>query len=346
MDVLTAIRTGDAPREIRISAAKGLLPMEPSGMVEMLHLLSTDDDEEIRAAAGLSIEGLPDAILEVALFDEGWPPGLLQFYAGLCHERPGPLEAVILNQSSSDRTISDLARLVSAELMELIVINQVRILREPGILDALLENPGLNAHIKGRVNELKFDFFQKGEDRPEAAETVEPSLDFSPEKLPDLPVEDLLQVSGPEEEDPDQKPKRKETLQAKLTRLDITGKIRLAKMGSREERMQLVKSPNRLICTAAIRSPKITDAEVASIAQLRNVHEDVIRYVSMRREWTRRYSLVVSLIKNPRTPVGVAMKFLGRLTPMDLRIVGRNRDIPEVIRKTSKRLLAKKFTSG
>lgn len=342
MDALTAIRTGDAPREVRISAARGLLPLEPVGMVQVLHLLSTDGDEEIRLAVGESITGLPDNILEAALHSDGWSPELLRFYARVCADRTGPLEAVILNPSSADQTIMDLARTVPLDLMELIVINQVRILREPGILEALLENPALNAHIRGRVNELKFDFFGKkeGQDGPEPPPPVE-----LPD-LPDLPVEEVIPSPVPGEEGPDVKPERRQTLHQKLTGLDITGRIRLAKMGTREERMQLVKSPNRLVCTAAVRSPKITDSEVESIVQLRNVHEDVLRYVSHRREWTRRYSLVVSLIKNPRTPVGVAMKFIGRLTPMDLRIVSRNRDIPEVIRRTCKRLLAKKFSAG
>jgi len=351
MDILTAIRTGDAPREVRISAARGGLPLEPVGMVEMLHLLSTDADEEIRLAAGESIKGVPDAILEAALHGDGWSPELLQFYARVCADRTGPLEAVILNPSSADQTIMDLARVVPIDLMELIVINQVRILRTPDILEALLENPALNAHIRGRVNELKFDFFGKkngknGSESAVAPAKPEPPPPFDLPDLPDLPVVDVVPSPAAGEEGQDVEPERRLTLHQKLTGLDITGRIRLAKMGTREERMQLVKSPNRLVCTAAVRSPKSTDAEVASIVQLRNVHEDVLRYVSLRREWTRRYPVVVSLVKNPRTPVGVAMKFLGRLTPMDLRIISRNRDIPEVIRKTSQRLLAKKFSAG
>ncbi len=343
MDILKAIRAGDAPREVRVSAAKGLLPLESSGMVEVLYRLSRDEDEEIRSASTASIAGLPDTILEAALFDETWPPELLLFYARSCGGRPGPLEAVILNPSSPDSAVLELARTVPADLMELIVINQVRILRKPGILEALLENPALNAHIRGRVNELKFDFFEK-KDRPVPVAELTQELE-----VPDLPVElvapPVPAVTAGTEEDADG-PEKKETLFAKLTRLDITGKIRLAKMGSREERMQLVKSPNRLICTAAVRSPKITDSEVDSIAQLRNVHEEVLRYVANKREWTRRYSLVVNLVQNPRTPIAVSLGFLNRLTPLDLRIISRNRDIPEVIRTTGKRKLAQKLSKG
>jgi len=259
-------------------------------------------------------------------------------------ERSGPLEAVILNPSSPDQAILELAHQVPVDLMELIVINQVRILREPAILEALLENPAINAHLKGRINELKFDFFREKESPAPMAVPVE-----APERsMPDLSEvpEEVLPPPPAGDAEPEAVREQRETLHQKMIRLDITGKIRLAKMGSREERMMLVKSPNKLICTAAVRSPKITDSEVASIVQLRNVHEDVLRLVSVRQEWTRRYSVVVSLVKNPRTPVGVAMKFLNRLTPMDLRIVGRSRDIPEVLRKTSQRMLAKKFSKS
>jgi len=353
MDVLKAIHAGEAPREVRISAAKGLLPLEPAGMVAVLHRLSTDEDQEIREAAAASIAGMPERILEAALHNEVWSPDLLLFYGRACTDRSGPLEAVILNPSSPDQVILELAATVPVDLMELIVINQVRILREPGILEALLENPAVNAHIRGRVNELKFDFFQKKAAprpkdpvvEPAAVETLPAPPPPPPEAVPDLPEEVLPPLAPGEGADEGAK-RQRETLHQKIVRLDITGRIRLAKIGSREERMMLVKSPNKLICTAAVRSPKITDSEVESIVQLRNVHEDVLRLVSVRKEWTRRYSVVVSLVKNPRTPVGLAMKFLNRLTPMDLQIVCRSRDIPEVLRKTSKQLLAKKFSKG
>ncbi len=342
MDVLAEIRAGNASREVRISAAKGLLPMESDTLVEVLHLLSTGDEGEIRSAAEKSVGDMPDNILEAALFEDGWSPELLQFYARVCAERSGPLEAVILNPATSDRTILDLARAVPVVLMELIVINQVRILREPGILEALLENPSLNAHIKGRVNELKFDFFEKKE---VPAPAVAPSPE--PAEEPEGPVKKDLAAAGAEQKDqqPDG-PKRPETMLQKIVRLDITGKIRLAKMGTREERMQLVKSPNRVICTAAIRSPKLTDSEVDSIVKLRNVHEDVLRYVAIKREWTRRHSVVVNLVTNPRTPIPIAMKFLNHLTPMDLKILSRNKDIPEVIRRTGRQIMSKKLSKG
>jgi len=347
MDILKAIRAGNAPREVRTSAAKGLLPLDPAGQVEVLHLLSADEIDEVRDAAASTISGIPDTILEAALHDDRWPPELLHFYAEACAGRPGPLEAVILNPATPDRTITMLAGSVTAELMELIVINQVRILRSPGILEALLGNPAVNAHIRGRVKELKFDFFEdKDAVRAEAPPAVE-----VPVAIPDLPpVEEPLPAEDPSEDvaelDGEEGPERKETLQQKLAGLDITGKIRLAKMGSREERMQLVKSPNRLICTAAVRSPKMTDAEIDSIVQLRNIHEDVLRYVANKKEWVRRYGLVKSMVQNPRTPISISMKFLNRLTPMDLRILGRNRDIPEVVRKRGRQLLAKKMSKG
>jgi len=356
MDILTAIRAGDASREIRISAAKGLIPLDATAMVELLHLLSGDEDEEVRAAVTESVTGLPDRILESALHEDGWTPDLLSFYAGVCTGRPGPLEAVILNPVTPDKAILKLAASVPVALMELIVINQVRILREPAILEALAGNGAINASIRRRINELKFDFF---EEKKPAGQPVAPSeptpaepMPPVPESAPDLPVEvpvaDLplaapVAVSGDEGEEAG---RTRVTLQQKLAGMDITSKIRLAKIGSREERMQLVKSPNRLICTAAVRSPKITDSEVDSIVQLRNIHEEVLRHISDRREWTRRYSLVVSLVKNPRTPVGIAMKFLHRLNPMDLRVLCRSKDIPEVVRRTGRQVLAKKNASG
>ena len=76
-------------------------------------------------------------------------------------------------------------------------------------------------------------------------------------------------------------------LYALIQKMSVFQKIKLARLGNKEARGLLVKDRNKVVAISAISSPKITTNEVISIAQSRNVHDEVIRMVAMNRLWTR-----------------------------------------------------------
>ena len=88
-----------------------------------------------------------------------------------------------------------------------------------------------------------------------------------------------------------------------------------------------------------LKNPRITDGEIERIAHLRNVTEEVLRQIGTRRDWIKIYSVIHALVGNPKTPQGVAMNFIPRLNNKDLKDLQRNRDIPELIRRSAKRTL-------
>ena len=49
--------------------------------------------------------------------------------------------------------------------------------------------------------------------------------------------------------------------------------------GTREERSILVRDPNRLVSSAVLSSPKLTESEVEAIARMTNVSDEVLRIV-------------------------------------------------------------------
>ena len=66
---------------------------------------------------------------------------------------------------------------------------------------------------------------------------------------------------------------------------------------------------------------------------------DVLRTVANNREWTKKYTVLVALVKNPRTPVGLSLGMVSRLNPRDMRAVTTDRNVSEVIRKQATRFL-------
>ena len=111
----------------------------------------------------------------------------------------------------------------------------------------------------------------------------------------------------------------------------------LAMKGTREERSILIRDPNKLVSTAVLSSPKINESEVESIAKMANVSEEILRLVAMSRAWTKSYSIVHALARNPKTPVAISMNLLSRLVDKDLRMLSTNRNVPEILRVTARK---------
>jgi hypothetical protein len=115
--------------------------------------------------------------------------------------------------------------------------------------------------------------------------------------------------------------------------MNTADKLITALKGSREERAILIRDPNRLVSSAVLGSPRITDAEIESISAMKNVSDEVLRKIGNHREYTKRYAVVSNLVRNPRTPVGIALTLVSRLNPRDLKGVSVDRNVPEAIRK-------------
>jgi len=129
---------------------------------------------------------------------------------------------------------------------------------------------------------------------------------------------------------------QKSTLQ-RIAAMPVAQKIGLAMKGSREERAILIRDPKKVIAVAVLSSPKITDAEIESIARMPNVSEDILRIVANNRAWTKNYAVVAALVRNAKTPIALAMNMLGRLNDRDLRMLSTDRNVADVLRITARK---------
>jgi hypothetical protein len=125
----------------------------------------------------------------------------------------------------------------------------------------------------------------------------------------------------------------------RLYRLNTAEKVVTALKGNREERAVLIRDPNRIVATAVLGSPRVTESEIESFAGMKNVSDEILRHIGSHKEWTRHYGVVSSLVKNPRTPLAISLGMVSRLNPKDIKALAVDRNVPEAIRKQ-----AQKFT--
>jgi hypothetical protein len=122
----------------------------------------------------------------------------------------------------------------------------------------------------------------------------------------------------------------------RIARLNVAQRIGLAMKGSREERAILIRDPNKLVAVAVLSSPKMTESEIESIAKMASVSDEILRIIANTRQWMKRYTVLVALARNPKTPIAISMNLLPRLTDKDLRAVSADRNVPEVLRITAR----------
>jgi len=387
--VVEAILSGRAPLPARNAAARGLLPLAQADLLEVLVALRADEDAGVAASAEATLAGQePAALLEVARSGET-SEAVLAHLAGRADAPRELQEAVALNQRTPDEAVAALARTTAhGAVLEVVSLNQQRLIREPSIIEAVLSNPARTPDAERRAGETRREFFEKERGARQiademrarsmgaAAEFVEASVSLGEEEggltledawfiaghievpddeiddswLPSERLEELMEetfeqraaaaerlVAEMSAEAADAAPERLALIR-RIMLMKVKDRIKLGIKGDREARNILIRDSNKVVSTAVINNPRITDQEVESIAAMRTVSDEVLRLISMNRAWARQYPIIHNLARNPRTPLASAMSILQRLHTKDLKALSQNRNITEAVRRQALRL--------
>ena len=155
-------------------------------------------------------------------------------------------------------------------------------------------------------------------------------------------IEDILEEIEQDESAPIKLSRERLPVFQQIAIMSVKDRVMLAIKGTREARMILVRDPNRIVASAVLRNPRLTDAEVESISAMRTAPEEVLRQIGHSRAWIKSYTVIHNLIRNPRTPIAISLGMMNRIQSRDLRILSTNKNIPDVIRTTAGRLFLKR----
>jgi hypothetical protein len=337
----------DSPVSVRRMAAGGALPLAPIELASVLFALVHDPDDQVKQRANQSLEDLPKSVLDTVLSGHTHP-AILSFFAKLKREDEQVCERIALNNRADDQTIAYLASLPYRRVVDIISQNQERLMRHEAILDALGENP-----LTGRAAIEKILSFLGITEKNGEVEEID-ALD-NPDALSDEDAKAAIaallgdeyahlakQLVAEGDVEVAEKEIKEGNLFAAVQKMTVMQKIKLARSGGKEARGLLIRDRNKVVYTSVIMSPKITENEVVAISNNRNSPEEVLRIISMNRDYTKHYAVKLGLSKNSKTPQSVAMKFLNYLQDKDLKILMKSRDVSSVISTQARRLLTKK----
>ena len=211
-------------------------------------------------------------------------------------------------------------------VLEFVAYNLVPGRKELG--DALLRNPSLPSQLREWIEETAAIFAE--------AESSESS-----EALAPLEAADEDGDSSREEG-----PQKRTTVLQRIQRMSAVQRVKAALVGSQEERLILVRDPNKLVARAVMQSPKLSDHEVENFASMKDVSDEVLRRIALSRKFMRSYAVVRALLNNPRTPIDVGLPLIRRINDRDLKWLVISRNISDVVRHAAQRRINQKLETS
>ena len=366
-----------------------MLPLQQNELLEILVALAESNDAELSTAAQETLKSESEEDLVIAASADDTPPSVLAYLASQPNATLKLCEATVLNPQTPDEALTKLAAATShGSLLELIAINQQRLVRAPDLIEAILANPARTGEADRRARETRKEFFEKergarqiadelrargqtaaaeffetaelttpgGEINLDDAWLIAQHIEVSDDDIDDswLPAEryaDLVAETAEESAANMQRVLENERLESgevsterislirKIMFMNTKDRMKLALKGDREARGILVRDANKVVCSAVVNNPRITEQEIENIAAMRTVAEEVLRLIAMNRAWARSYPIIHNLAKNPRTPIPTAMNILNRIRTKDLDSLSQNRNVSEAVRRQAYRLV-------
>jgi hypothetical protein len=273
-------------------------------------------------------------------------------------------------------------------VLELITLNQQRMIRAPGIIEAILQNPARTAEAERRARETQQEFFEKERGARQVAEELRvrgnnaaaeffESAELTPldgefsaedawllarhlevsdadiddswlarEFIEDMLIETREQaaanaqaVLNAEQLETGEVTAERISLIRRIMFMTVKDRVKFALKGDREARGILIRDSNKVVASAVIHNPRITDKEIENIASMRSVSDEVLRLIGMNRAWARSYTIIHNLARNPRTPMATAVTVLPRIQMRDLKALSENRNVSEAVRRQAFRLV-------
>jgi len=302
------VRSGHARPEQKLALCAGTISLAPEDRAELLAVLSTDKDPAVaeRAKSCLLTQSLES--LQVALARPDADLKLFEYCADNMSGRPEVADRMAANAACPAEFVTRVSADLTSVGIQTLLDNLDRLSSYPALGIALAYSDAATAEQKELLAEIETNAFLEEKVIEEAAAEAEPDV------------------------------KKRQSLLQRMAKMNIVQRIQLAVKGGREERMLLIRDPNKIVQRGVLQSPRLTDLEIESFAAMTNVSQEVLRIISKNRNFMKSYVVVKNLTKNPKSPLDVSLHLLAHLTPTDLKHLCANKNVPETLRSSATKL--------
>lgn len=297
--------------ERKLAVCTGGVTLSGPERAEILAVLAMDESEGVAQRAAELLTKVPAENFVAAAELPDAAPALLHYCAANLASAPGIADTLAKNHSCPASALEKAAAHMSGAGIQALLDNLERLSASTKLVEALAGSPNATAEQRNTLAELR-----KG--APEAGE-----------------LKDAV-------ENAEADPQKRKTLLERMAKMTVLDRVKLALTGGREERIVLIRDPNKVVQRCVLQSPRVTDVEVESFASMTTLTVEILRIISNNRQWMKNYSIVKNLIFNSKTPLDITMHQLARLTPRDLKVLSMSKSVPETLRSTAAKMIVKR----
>ncbi|PLX76586.1 MAG: hypothetical protein C0615_06425 [Desulfuromonas sp.] len=308
----------EAPRDMQLSAARGALPLAAHDLITVLFFFVNSKDVELKKLAAVTLRELPVPVLKPVLTNAETHPHLLHLIARARYKDVVVMEELLQNPAVIDETFVFCASRVAEPLLSMIANNAQRLQQAPQLVQAILDNPHSDKALKFRFG-------------------------WSEEEAPALLDEDEESAEKGEIEEVEEETLSK--YQHALV-LGVSEKIKMALTGDKEWRSIFLRDSNKLVSSAALNNPRITDGEVLALAKLKTTSDELIRIITLNKDWMKSYEMKKAIALHPRTPINKAMRLMSVFNEKDIKSIAKSKELPAAIVNNAKRMIMMKEKKG
>ena len=377
--MLDLIKQNAVPPAVMRSAVKGILSVSSSEMVQILVCLTANPDFGEQAKTTLAEWDTASAVEIVS--SSNAPQDVLDYFWSAENRPPRLMPALIENLRISEQRLAELASQAAREIVVMMLASP-RVQNSTLVLKALLGSAQLTAEELEQVRsklgaEASVPAGSKASQNEAAASgPVDPEAETAHHtwkqshaaeiaaeegKSFELVEADAIEsmaasvttgpagvAEGKENAATPQKAKAKEleperlsTIQ-KLARMTVAARVKTAFLGNKEERSILIRDGSKIVQSAVLASPKVSELEAETFAALKNVQENVLREIARNRRFMKNYIVIKNLVNNPKCPLDISLTLVKNLLVMDLKILQANKNVPDTVRKVAYKLFREK----
>ncbi|MCX7990980.1 MAG: hypothetical protein N2999_02945 [Proteobacteria bacterium] len=312
-------------REINIKVLEGSFPLQLNELIYIVSVYAIENRNGLREKCIHYLREIPPHLLKNFLKDTE-DEKIIALIAYLFQDDLEMLETVFSHKAVPASLVERFATSKNQDVLRLILLREEIWSSNQKIIDNLLNNPSLPLEYYDKVS---FYVSKK------VTECIE-------KKEPPLPKEVFIEHKELVENVDENDEEKKRSIAGKIAKLSVAEKIKFALMGNKEVRGILIKDSNKLVSTAVLKNPRITEGEVIKISQDKNLPDEIIRAIAMNKNWVQNYNIRLNLVFNPKTPVQVSVKFLSSLGNKDLDKISKSKNVSSIISSTARKILVQR----
>jgi len=301
--------------------------MSGPNLVTVLFIFYHGEDQELKAEALNTLKELSPSILKTVSSQPEIHPEVLDLIARLHYHNMEVMEPLLTNRMVGLRTLLFVAEHASGHVLDLVARNDLAMRKAKELRLLIINNPHADKVLKIHL----------GWKEEVVKETAPPA---AKEKGVAHPVEETH--SGEEEDEFGEIDESGLSKYQQLLDMEVAEKIKMALTGDKEWRSLLIREANKLVCSAVLKNPRITEAEVLMVAKNRASNEELIRIILLNREWLKNYDMKRALVEHPRTPLQDAIRYMTFLGEKDIRDLAKSRNVSQAVINNARRMLMTK----